>query len=80
MSAPRPAVDSASPPLWVNGAPFPIEHGAEPTIADVLVALDLVGRRVAVEVNGSIVVRRDHSVRRVRPGDRVEIVTFVGGG
>lgn len=36
--------------------------------------------RVAVEVNEDVVPRRAFSAHRLHEGDRVEIVTFVGGG
>lgn len=36
--------------------------------------------RVAVEVNAEVVVKSRHEETELRPGDQVEIVTFVGGG
>jgi sulfur carrier protein len=35
---------------------------------------------VAVEINEEVVTRARHSEHRVRAGDKVEIVHFVGGG
>jgi thiamine biosynthesis protein ThiS len=37
-------------------------------------------RAYAVEVNRAVLSRRDHATREVRDGDRIEIVTLVGGG
>ena len=37
-------------------------------------------RGYAVELNLSVVPRRDHATTEVRAGDKVEIVTLVGGG
>ena len=37
-------------------------------------------RRVAVEVNGEVVPRRRHAEQPLADGDRIEIVTLVGGG
>jgi thiazole synthase len=37
-------------------------------------------RRTAVEVNCAVVPRTRHAEQRVAPGDRIEIVTLVGGG
>ncbi len=37
-------------------------------------------RRVAVEVNLEVVPRTEHPTRALRAGDRVEVVTMVGGG
>lgn len=38
------------------------------------------GPGVAVEVNAEVVRRARHTEHRLQPRDRVEIVTFVGGG
>jgi sulfur carrier protein len=38
------------------------------------------GPGVAVEVNAEVVRRARHAEHRLHPQDRVEIVTFVGGG
>jgi thiamine biosynthesis protein ThiS len=50
------------------------------TVVDLLARLQLPGTRVAVEVNQRIVRRADHSTTPLRAGDRVEVVTLVGGG
>ena len=53
---------------------------AAPTVADVLAAAGLAGRRVAVEVNREIVPRGRHAEHRLSEGDKVEIVHALGGG
>lgn len=50
------------------------------TIAILLAAEDLGERRVAVEVNGTIVPRGQHAAHVLRDGDRIEIVHALGGG
>jgi thiamine biosynthesis protein ThiS len=50
------------------------------TVTDLLGRLQLPGTRVAVEINGQIVRRVDHPSTPLRQGDRVEVVTLVGGG
>ncbi|MCQ9375880.1 MULTISPECIES: sulfur carrier protein ThiS [unclassified Methyloversatilis] len=50
------------------------------TIGALLAALELAGKRVAVERNGCIVPRALHADTRLVDGDRVEIVVAVGGG
>jgi sulfur carrier protein len=50
------------------------------TIASLLDAQGLAGRRVAVEINGSIVPRGQHAQRTLEADDRVEIVHALGGG
>jgi sulfur carrier protein len=64
--------------ILVNGAPR--HYDREITIAALLEELGCAGRRVAVEVNRDIVPRSGYAERRVRPGDRVEIVQAIGGG
>ena len=49
-------------------------------MADLVRALDLEGKRIAVERNGEIVPKGRYAVTRVDPGDRLEIVAAVGGG
>ena len=53
---------------------------ASATVADLLAALKLKGDRVALERNGSIVSRAEWAATAIQPGDRFEIVHFVGGG
>jgi sulfur carrier protein len=64
--------------LRINGQPrqFP----APLSIAELMLALDLAGKRVAVEKNGEIVPRSQHGDARVVDGDQLEIVVAVGGG
>jgi sulfur carrier protein len=50
------------------------------TVRALLEHLGLVEGPVAVEINEEIVTRIRHVEHRVRAGDRVEIVHFVGGG
>lgn len=73
------AVDTPTIPLVVNGEPRRLP-GPAPTVAALVASLALGERRVAVEVNGEVVPRAEHAARRLAPGDRVEVVTFVGGG
>jgi len=50
------------------------------TIDELVAALGLGTRRVAVEVNLDVVPRTDYARRRLSDGDVVEIVQFIGGG
>ncbi len=65
--------------IWVNGEAREVPEGT--TLAALLELLQ-VGRGpgVAVEVNAEVVRRAHHAEHRLQPQDRVEIVTFVGGG
>jgi sulfur carrier protein len=64
--------------ITVNGQPRTVVTGS--TVADLLTDLGLTHGRVAVERNRDVVPRADHPRCLLQPGDRLEIVTFVGGG
>jgi sulfur carrier protein len=50
------------------------------TVAQLVDALDLGGKRIAIERNGEIVPRSQHADTPLAGGDRLEIVVAVGGG
>lgn len=64
--------------VWVNGQAREVPEGM--TVASLLAELQLGGPGVAVEVNAEVVRRARHPEHHLNPQDRVEIVTFVGGG
>jgi thiamine biosynthesis protein ThiS len=64
--------------ITVNGEARHVAEGT--TIAGLLAQLGLGERRVAVERNRQVVPRAEHVTARLSAGDRVEVVTFVGGG
>ncbi len=64
--------------LWVNGEPRWIAPGS--TLADLVAALGLDRKRVAVAVNRDVVPRPAFAARRLAAGDRIEILEAVGGG
>ncbi len=64
--------------LTVNGAEENVRDAL--TVQGLLEALSIRAERVAVEVNEEVVKKVDHQHRVLQTGDRVEIVTFVGGG
>ena len=64
--------------LFINGAAETLP--AAMTVAELLAARGLAGKRVAVERNGEIVPRSQHAAVSVAAGDRIEIVVAVGGG
>ena len=64
--------------IVLNGVPKRL-----PAPLDIAALLDgegLAGKRVAVERNGEIVPKSQHSRVAVAAGDRIEIVVAVGGG
>ena len=64
--------------LVVNGEPRDAPPGA--TVLALLESLGCPPGRVAVEVNGEILKRAEFGRARLRDGDRIEVVQFVGGG
>jgi sulfur carrier protein len=50
------------------------------TVAQLLATLQMPSRGVAVEVNMQIVPRSEHEVHQLQNGDKLEIVSLVGGG
>jgi len=64
--------------IHVNGAPREFERA--PTVAQFIDALDLAGKRLAIERNGEIVPRSRFADEVLAEGDRIEVVVAVGGG
>ncbi len=64
--------------LIVNGKSQ--SHSDGMTIAELLAALEMNPRLVAVEVNRQLVTRGRHEETTLNDGDELEIVTLVGGG
>jgi sulfur carrier protein len=50
------------------------------SVAELVAELELRPGMVAVEVNGVLVTRERRGETRLRGGDRVEMVTIMGGG
>jgi sulfur carrier protein len=64
--------------ITLNGEPESVPERT--TVIDLLTRLKLEPIRVAVEINEEIVPRRRFAEHVIRDGDRIEVVTFVGGG
>lgn len=50
------------------------------TVAELVVTLNLTGKRLAIEKNGEIVPRSQFDAVNLQDGDTLEIVGAVGGG
>ena len=50
------------------------------TVADLVNALNVSGKRIAIECNGEIVPRSQFAEVMLKEGDKLEIVGAVGGG
>lgn len=64
--------------ITLNGESREVEPGL--TVGQLLGELKLEPLRVAVEINQNLVRRATFAETPLREGDRIEIVTFVGGG
>lgn len=64
--------------IQVNGESRGVGIGH--TVAALLRELDIRVDRVAVELNLEILDRNDFDTRNLCEGDRVEILSFIGGG
>ena len=64
--------------IEVNGQPRDCRSGS--TVGDLLRELEIKTERVAVELNLEILDRKDFELRSLKQGDRVEILSFIGGG
>lgn len=64
--------------IHVNGEPRTFRPGG--TVGELLRELAISTERVAVELNLDILDKSDFDVRALHEGDRVEIMSFIGGG
>jgi len=64
--------------IEVNGQPREVADGA--TVATLLEELSVALPQVAVELNLEVVPRARHAQTVLHDGDRLEVVTLVGGG
>lgn len=71
-------MSSDSVRIAVNGEDVELPRGA--VVLDVLTSRGYDPARVAVEIDGVICPRAEVPSRRVRGGERMEVVSFVGGG
>jgi sulfur carrier protein len=69
---------STSIDVVINGQRRIVNAGT--TISALIVELGLDGKPVAVECNREVVPRAKHGTTILADGDRLEVVTFVGGG
>ncbi len=71
-------MSQASIEVIINGETRTVLQGT--TVAGLINELGLADRRVAVERNREVVPRAEHASTVLASGDKLELVTFVGGG
>lgn len=64
--------------IEINGRPH--MAGATQSVEDLISALELAHKSLAVSVNRQVVRRGDWPTRRLQASDRIEIVHAIGGG
>jgi thiamine biosynthesis protein ThiS len=64
--------------LTVNGQPR--DHAGPPRLAALLEAMQADPGRVAVMINTDVVPRTQLQTTELHDGDRVEVLTYAGGG
>ena len=64
--------------ITVNGNEVEIERSM--SVEEMLDCVDVPPNYLAVEINGDVVPREHYTSVDVNDGDRVEVVTLVGGG
>ena len=64
--------------ITVNGKQ--IQLSSEMSVADYLEQYNYQIKRIAVELNEEILPKYSYSDTMLKDGDRLEVVTFVGGG
>jgi len=64
--------------IIINGDVKEIPNGLN--LEDVLNFFSLPSQRVAVELNKTVVPRREWGTRTVAESDKIEVIHFVGGG
>ena len=65
--------------LTINGTARTFDPAVR-TVAELVRALGLEGKRIALERNGAIVPKSHYATTPVGEGDKLEIVGAVGGG
>jgi len=64
--------------ITLNGSTREID--GNPAVKTLLDALKLKPETVAVELNLAIVPKNEYDTSRLKEGDKIEIISFVGGG
>ena len=64
--------------IHVNGKKFQLKNGMK--IPNLAKELGLNLSKVAIEINESVIPREEYKKLILKKGDKIEIVTFLGGG
>lgn len=64
--------------ITVNGEQYP--YNPPMTLADLLLQMNIVHKRIAVEVNEEVIPRSQHDTFVITPDSNIEIIHAIGGG
>jgi sulfur carrier protein len=64
--------------IQLNGEEYAVD--GDPGLPALLERLKMRRGRVAVEINQTVIPRAQYDAVRLKPGDTVEVINFVGGG
>lgn len=64
--------------IYLNGDCLHVNPAC--SLEQLVLQLQLTGKRIAIEINGQIVPRSQFTHLMLKPDDRVEIVQAIGGG
>ena len=64
--------------IIINGEPKEIER--ELNLQELLKRLELPSERIAVELNKTVVRKKDWETVKIADSDKIEVIHFVGGG
>lgn len=64
--------------IFINGVLKEIAEGL--TVKKLLDTLKLNSEAIAVELNLEVVSKKEYDAKHVKEGDKIEIISFVGGG
>jgi len=64
--------------IELNGTPHAIAENFN--VQDLIAALELTGKSLAVAINREVVPRQRWAEHALQPGDKVDIVKAIGGG
>lgn len=63
--------------IEVNGE---LMHLDNPLLVDLVNQLDLLNKRVAISLNAAVVPKSSWKATNLKDGDKLEIITAIGGG
>ena len=67
--------------LKINGVEKEFDADALPgTVAELLEQMNIKQATVVAEIDGNIINRNDFADTKIKPGQAIELVRFVGGG